>query len=131
MKQLLLLFAMTTLFGCTKERISQPPPGTWTIVETNDVSAGYVQIQTYVPSTEVTLEFGNAGNLILTGSNPGVAKSPLWEYDKYQMLEKNIIRFYQSTGNKERQAYYEVEGNLYLNYFDARHGYEEQFLRVK
>ena len=131
MKQLLTFFAITILLGCTKEKISEPPTGTWTIIETNLEDAGGIQIQTYTPSSEVTLEFGNNGSLMLSGANPGNAMSPLWEYDSYQMLEDDIVRFYQRHGNKEAQAYFSIEGNLYLNYLNLRCPYEEEFLRVK
>ena len=131
MKQLLLFFAIAILFGCTKENISEPPAGTWTIIETNLEEAGGIQIQTYSPSSEITLEFGKNGNLLLSGANPGNAMSPLWEYDSYQILEDDIIRFYQRTGNKEVQAYFSIEGNLYLNYLNLRCPYEEEFLKIK
>jgi hypothetical protein len=105
--------------------------GTWTIVETNSAENGFIEVQIYPPSSEVTLEFGSNGTLLRTGSNPGTAKSPLWEYDKYQVLEKNIIRFYQSAGGKEVKAFYTLDGNLFLNYLAMRHGYEEKFLKIK
>lgn len=132
MKQLLLLAAVVSVFGCAKEQIVQTIPGTWTIVETNDGSIGMgYRVQTYSPSTEITLQFGNDGSLILSGSNPGVANSPLWEYDRYEIAENHIIRFYQSNGRKQKKAYYEIEGSLFLNYVDNRHGYEERFLRIR
>jgi hypothetical protein len=131
MKQLLTFFAITILFGCTKEKISEPPTGTWTIVKTDLGDAGGIQIQTFTPSSEITLEFGKNGSLLLTGANPGNALSPLWEYDSYQILEDDIIRFYQRYGNKEVQAYFSIEGNLYLNYLHLRCPYEEEFLRIK
>lgn len=131
MKQFFLALAIICLFSCSKEQTIQPIDGTWTIIETNSAESGYIEVQTYRPSSEVTLEFGSNGTLIRTGSNPGTAKSPLWEYDKYQLLEKNIIRFYQSAGSKETKAFYTLDGNLFLNYLSMRHGYEEKFLKIK
>ena len=131
MKQLLLFLAITILFGCTKEKISEPPAGTWTIVETNLEDAGGIQFQTYAPSSEMNLEFGENGKLVLSGVNPGNAMSQLWEYDSYQLLEDEIIRFYQRNGSKEVQAYFSIEGNLYLNYLNLRCPYEEEFLKIK
>ena len=79
MKQLLLLAAVVSFFGCTKEKIIEPIPGTWTIVETNDGGTGAgIRIQTYSPTSEISLHFGENGNLQLEGSNPGRANSPLW-----------------------------------------------------
>ncbi|RYF81424.1 MAG: hypothetical protein EON98_12395 [Chitinophagaceae bacterium] len=131
MKRLILALAIVCLFSCSKEQTIQPIDGTWTIIETNTAESGYIEVQTYLPSSEVTLEFGSNGMLIRTGSNPGTAKCPLWEYDRYQLLEKNIVRFYQSAGNKEVKAYYTLEGNLFLNYLNMRHGYEEKFQKIK
>ena len=131
MKKLVLLFWVAALLSnCTKEKIIEPISGTWTIVETNDARAGYIQVKTYAPSSEITLQFGENNNLILTGNNPGVAESPLWEFDKYQVLQGNFVKLYQSTGSKQMKVYYEIEGNLFLNYPD-RHGYEEKFLRIR
>ena len=133
MKQLLLLAAVVSFFGCTKEKIIESIPGTWTIIETNDGDTGGAgfKIQTYSPSSEISLHFGENGDLQLEGSNPGKANSPLWHYDRYELLEGHTIRFYQSSGNKQQKAYFEIEGDLYLNYINSRHGYEEKFLRVK
>lgn len=131
MKTILLCVAMLTLFSCSKENLDKTIPGSWTIVETNIGDGSGYAIQTYTPSSEITIEFGAGGQLMLTGSNPGTAMSPLWEYDRYQIRKDNTIRFYQSTGSKEMEAYYSVEGNLFLNYLWARCGYEEQFLRVR
>lgn len=131
MKQLLTFLAAAILFGCSKEKISSPPTGTWTIIETNLEDAGGIQVQTYTPSSEISLEFGAKGDLVLTGANPGNAMSPLWEYDSYQMLEDDVIRFYQRAGNKEVQAYFSIEGDLFLNYLNLRCPYEEKFLRIK
>lgn len=131
MKKLILLFWASALFlSCTKEKITDAISGTWTIVETNDARTGYIQVKTYTPSSEITLQFGDNGNLVLTGSNPGVAESPLWEFDKYQVLPGNFVKLYQSVGNKEMKVFYEIEGSLFLSYPDW-HGYEEKFLRIK
>jgi len=131
MKQLFICVALIALFSCTRQNLKEPFSGTWTIVETNSAENGFIQLQTYPPSSEVTLKFAGNGTLVRTGTNPGTAKSPLWEYDKYQVLEENIIRFYQSAGSKEMRALYTVDGNLVLNYLAMRHGYEETFLKIK
>ena len=131
MKTLLLCVVFLTLFSCSKEKLDQTIPGTWTIVESNIGDGTGYTIQTYPPSSEITLEFGPSGQLLLTGTNPGTAMSPLWEYDRYEIRKDNTIHFYQSTGSKEMEAYYSLDGHLFLNYLRARCGYEERFLRVK
>jgi hypothetical protein len=130
MKKLFLLLTVICLFSCSKENIPSIS-GIWTIVETNAEIGGGVQVQTYPPSSEVTMEFGANGQLILTGTNPGRAMSPLWDYDRYEVLPDQVIRFYKSFNGEEMKAFFTVEGDLFLNYLTVRCGYEEKFLRLK
>ncbi|HUC81727.1 MAG TPA: hypothetical protein VMR70_12480 [Flavisolibacter sp.] len=133
MKQLFLLVAAICLFSCYKEKkpILETVSGTWTIVETSTDASGIVQVQTYLPSSEFTMEFAPGGQLVLTGANPGQAASPLWNYDRYQVLPENMIRFYQSTGTQEIKAYFTVNGELFLNHLSTRCAHEEKFVRLK
>lgn len=131
MKPLFLCLALFSLFSCSKEKITQTIPGTWTIIESNIGTGTGFNVQAYSPASEITLEFGSGGILLLTGSRPGTAMSPLWEYDRYEIKLGNIIRFFQSGGIKQMQAYYSLNNELYLNYTWARCGYEEKFLKIK
>lgn len=131
MKQLFLLLAIACLFSCTKEKIVETVSGTWTIVETNTDAGGIVQVQTYAPTSEFTVEFAPNGQLILTGANPGQAASPLWNYDRYEVLPDNIIRFFKSTGNEEIKAYFTINGELFLNHLSTRCAHEEKFTKIK
>jgi hypothetical protein len=131
MKQLFLLLAIVCLFSCTKEKIVETVSGTWTIVETNTDASGIVQVQTYAPTSEFTIEFGANGQLILTGANPGQAMSPLWGFDRYEVLPGNMIRFSQSNGSQEIEAYFTINGELFLNHLSTRCAHEEKFVRVK
>lgn len=131
MKRFVTCLALLALFSCTKEKRPSLPSGSWTIVESNiGTGTGFV-VQTYQPSSELTVEFGADGKLLLTGNNPGTANSPLWEFDRYEMKPNNHMRFYQSGGSKEMEAFATVNGELHLNYLQTTCGYEEKFLRVK
>lgn len=131
MKQLFLLLAIACLFSCSKEKIVETISGTWTIVETNTDASGIVQVQTYAPSSEFTMEFGPEGRLILTGANPGQAMSPLWGFDRYEVLPGNMLRFFQSNGTQEIKAYFTINGELFLNHLSTRCAFEERFVRIK
>lgn len=131
MQKLTLLATIFFLFGCAKENIALVPSGTWTIVETAAGTGTSVQLQTYSPTSEITLEFAPGGRLVLTGANPGQAMSPLWEYDRYEIQADNIIRFFHTNGSREMKAYLTLNNELYLNYLWARCGYEEKFVKVK
>jgi hypothetical protein len=130
MKKIFLLLAVVCLFSCSKENIPSIN-GTWTIVESNIGTGSGYTVQTYSPSSEVTIEFGQNGKLLLTGTNPGTAMSPLWEFDNYELKANHMIIFSQSSGAKEMEAFYTLDGHLFLNYTWARCGYEERFVRVK
>jgi hypothetical protein len=104
MKRLTVFLAIICLFSCTKEKIVESVSGTWTIVETNSDATGIIQVQSYAPSSEFTVEFGANGQLNLSGANPGQAMSPLWGYNRYEVLPGNIIRFFKSTGSEEIKA---------------------------
>lgn len=131
MKKILPIWTLVFLFSCTKEKTSVNIPGTWAIVESNiGTGTGYT-VQTYLPSSEFTVEFRPDNGLRLVGTNPGTANSPLWQFDRYAMLADDKIRFYQSAGNEEMEAFITLNGELYLNYLWARCGYEEKFLKVK
>ncbi|HVF96601.1 MAG TPA: hypothetical protein VM871_04740 [Flavisolibacter sp.] len=131
MRKLLPLLTFLFLLGCSKEKFPQTIPGTWTIIESNiGTGTGYT-VQTYAPSSETTIEFASNGTLVLTGINPGTAMSPLWEFDRYEIEPDNKIRFYQTSGGKEMEAFFTLNGELYLNYLWARCGYEEKFLKLR
>ncbi len=131
MKQLCFFIALAFVFSCTKEKFSEPVAGTWTIIQSNIGTGSGSMVQSYTPSSEITIEFGANSNLVLTGSNPGLATSPLWKYNKYQLLPGNKIRFFQSSGADEMEAFVTVDGQLYLDYLWARCGYQEKFLKIK
>src|SRR4051812_47885448 len=112
MKLLSLSIALFVLSACTKEKISPTIPGTWTIVESNIGTGTGYSVQTYLPSSEITLEFMPNGNLSVSGNNPGTAMSPLCEFDKYKITADNKVRFFQSAGTKEMEAFYTLNGDL-------------------
>ena len=131
MKHFFFALAIACLFSCSKEQTIQPIDGTWTIIETNAGTGYGVQVQTYAPSSETTVQFAANGQLIVTGTNPGQAMSPLWEFDRYELLPDQIIRFYQSNGQEEMKAFMTLDGNLFLNYLSARCEFEEKYIRLK
>lgn len=131
MKRLLYSLVLILLFSCTKEQVPATIDGTWTIVESNIGTGSGVEVHRYAASSEITLQFAPNNVLTLTGANPGAARSPLWEFDKYEIRENSMIRFFQSSGTLEMTAHYTIEGQLFLNYTWARCGYEEKFVRIK
>lgn len=101
------------------------------MVETNTDTGGAIQVQTFAPSSEITLEFRPGGQLLVSGPNSLQAMSPLWQYNRYQLLNDNIIRFYQTGGSSETRAYFTLNGDLYLNYLHVRCPYKEKFLKIR
>jgi hypothetical protein len=131
MKRLIYSLVLIFLFSCTKEEAPAFIDGTWTIVESNIGTGTGVEVYTYTPSSDITVRFEPNNLLVLTGANPGDARSPLWQYDRYEIRENSMIRFYQSNGREVMVAHYTIDGHLYLNYPWARCGHEEKFVRVK
>lgn len=131
MKRLFYSLVVILLFSCTKENVPSTIDGTWAIVESNIGNGTGIEVMQYTPSSELTLQFAENNTLVLAGANPGTAQSPLWQYDRYQLLPNSMIRFFQSYGPQEMKAHYTIEGELFLNYPWARCGHEEKFVRVK
>jgi len=74
------------------------------------------------------IEFKNNGDFVVSGPNPGLANSPLWEFNKYEFQADNSIRFFNSNTSADLMATYTLHKTLELDYMQ-RCGFDiEKFI---
>ncbi|HEY0354790.1 MAG TPA: hypothetical protein VGC29_01220 [Flavisolibacter sp.] len=128
MKQILLCFLVIIGISCTKEK-SASIKGEWTIVETNAGTGYGWNTLNYQAGSDISIEFRSSGDFIVSGPKPGASNSKLWDYNKYELLADQSIRFYHTDTGKEMTANFEIVNGLQLHYSWARCGYSEKFVR--
>ena len=122
MKRNILLLALFFTFGCTKEKAPNSVLGTWTLTQIN--SGGISTI--YLTGYELSVEFKPDGHFDILGPKPNYTF--LQEYNRYETLGIDRIRFFDSTSNEQLFAVFHVDKTLSLSY-EVRCPYEERFTR--
>ena len=128
MKQLLLCFLIIGLISCSKEKASSLH-GAWTIVETTAGTGSGFITQTYAAGSEITIHFAANGDFSVTGPNPGVSNSKLWEFNKYELLSDQTIKLYNATSGLQTNVSFNMANGLEISYQYARCGMLEKFIR--
>ena len=122
MKRIILLLALFFIFGCTKEKETNSVLGTWTLSQIN--SGGISTI--YLTGYELSVDFKSDGRFDILGPKPNYTF--LQDFNRYETVGKDRIRFFDSTSNGELFASFHVDKTLSLSY-EVRCPYEERFTR--
>jgi hypothetical protein len=80
----------------------------------------------YLTGTEFSVDFKSDGRFDILGPKPNY--SFLQEFNRYETVSFDRIRFYDSTSNEELFANFQIDNSLSLSY-EFRCPYEEKFTR--
>jgi hypothetical protein len=122
MKQIALLFVIITIFSCTKEKDSNSIVGAWTLTQINSGNISSVLLS----GTELSIQFTDKDSLIILG--PKSNYTFLQDYNRYEIINYERIRFFNTSTSDELFATFSVNKTLSLSY-EVRCPYEEKFIR--
>ena len=122
MKRLILLLALISIIGCTKEKQADSLLGSWRLMQINSGDTSTV----YLTGTEFSVDFKPDGRFDILGPKPNY--SFLQDYNRYETMSFDRIRFYDSTSTEELFANFQIDNSLSLSY-EFRCPYEEKFTR--
>ena len=122
MKAIIGALLVLCLVSCTKEREKNSIVGAWRLTQITTVDTSTV----YLQGNELSVEFKPDGRLDILGPKPNYTF--LQDFNKYETLSNDRIRFFDSTSNNQLLATYRVDNNLSLLY-QVRCAYEETFSR--
>jgi hypothetical protein len=122
MKRIALLFLILSVIGCTKNKESNSIVGTWALTQINSAYNSSVLLL----GTEVSVEFKSDGSFDILG--PKSNYTYLQDFNRYEMMNDNKIRFFSTNSNDELLAFFEVNKTLSL-FYQVRCPYEEKFIR--
>jgi hypothetical protein len=122
MKRIILLLALFFIIGCTKEKQPDSLLGSWRLMQINSGDTSTV----YLTGTEFSVDFKSDGRFDILGPKPNY--SFLQEFNRYETVSFDRIRFYDSTSTEELFANFQIENSLSLSY-EFRCPYEEKFTR--
>jgi hypothetical protein len=122
MKRIILLLALFSIMGCTKEKQPDSLLGSWRLMQINSGDTSTV----YLTGTEFSVDFKSDGRFDILGPKPNY--SFLQEFNRYETVNFDRIRFYDSTSTEELFANFQIENSLSLSY-EFRCPYEEKFTR--
>jgi hypothetical protein len=122
MKQILLLLVITSVISCTKEKDPNSLTGTWSLTQINSVPSSSVSLY----GTEFSIEFNKKDSIVILGPKPNY--SYLQDFNRYEVVSNNRIRFFNTTTGDELFAAFSVGETLSLSY-EVRCPYEEKFVR--
>src|SRR5215203_2462446 len=106
MKKLLILLIITSFFGCKKEK-APTLSGEWKFVKACDAYGCTPVDQAYSSS----IRFYNGGKLEFSGSY-----NPLSEFDHYEIINEQTVRFFSTVGNFQADAHCYFESGLLLSF---------------
>lgn len=121
MKRIVLLFAILSIIGCTKEKESDIV-GTWTLSEINSANTSSVLLS----RTELSVQFTKEDSLVILGPKPNYTY--LENFNKYEIVDGSRIRFFNTSSQEELFADFSVDKTLSLSY-QVRCPYKEKFIR--
>jgi hypothetical protein len=122
MKRITPLLVILFLLSCTKEQVPDSLTGTWTLTQINSGDTSLVRLY----GTEFSVQFKEKDSLFILGPEPNY--SFLQDYDRYQVIGKDSIRFFNSITGNELFASFYIDKTLSLSY-QLRCPYEEKFIR--
>lgn len=122
MKRLLPLFAILSLISCTKEKNSNSIVGTWDLSQINSANNSSILLS----RTELAVQFTNKDSLVILGPKPNY--SYLENFNKYEIIGSDRIRFFNTSTTDQLFAIFNVDKTLSLSY-EVRCPYEEKFIR--
>jgi len=122
MKQILLLLAFFSVIGCTKEKEPDSLLGSWRLMQINSGDTSTV----YLTGSELSVEFKSDGHFDILGPKPNYTF--LQDFNRYETVSFDKIRFFDSTSAQELFAVFHVDKTLSLSY-ELRCPYEEKFSR--
>ena len=123
MKQIILLCVIFASVSCTKEK-KEPGSlvGTWSLTE---ISSGTTS-PIYLNGNELAVEFKDDGCFDILGPKPNYTF--LQDFNQYEVLNGNRIRFFNSTTQEQLHAIFEVNKSLSFSY-ELSFPYQEKFNR--
>lgn len=96
--------------------------GTWTLTQINSGDTSSIRLY----GTEFSVQFKEKDSLFILGPEPNY--SFLQDYDRYQVIGNDRIRFFNSITGNELFAGFHIDKTLSLSY-QVRCPYEEKFIR--
>lgn len=122
MKRIALLFVILSVISCTKEKQPDSIVGEWALSQINSANNSSVLLS----QTELSVRFTLKDSLIILGPKPNYTY--LENFDKYEIVSSDRIRFFNTTTQDELFANYSIDKTLSLSY-QVRCPYEEKFTR--
>jgi len=123
MKRIALLFVIVSVISCTKEQDHDSIVGTWTL---SQINSGSPSSSVVLARTELSIQFTEKDSLIILGPKPNYTY--LENFDKYQIISNDRIRFFNTSTSDELFASFIIGNTLSLSY-QVRCPYEEKFIR--
>lgn len=123
MKRIALFFVILSSISCTKEKDLNTITGTWSLSE---ITSGSPSSSVLLSQTELAVQFTDKDSLIILG--PKANYTYLANFNKYEIVSDNRIRFFNTNTQDELFADYIIDKNLSLSY-QVRCLYEEKFTR--
>lgn len=122
MKRITAALALLLLISCTKEKESRSIVGSWRLTQIKSGDSSTI----YLSGTELSVEFKQDGRFDILGPKPNYTF--LEDFNRYETLNNERIRFFDSTSTGELFASFYVDKTLSLSY-EVRCPYEEKFTR--
>ena len=122
MKAIIGALLVLCLVSCTKESDTNSIVGAWRLTQITTVDTSTV----YLQGNELSVEFRPDGRIDILGPKPNYTF--LQDYNKYETLSDDRIRFFDSTSNHQLFATFRL-GNTLSILYEVRCAYEETFTR--
>lgn len=122
MKRNLVILALFAIIGCAKEKVPNSLVGSWRLTQINSGDTSTI----YLTGTELSVEFKSDGRFDILGPKPNYTF--LQDFNRYETVSYDKIRFFDSTSTAELFAMFQVNKTLSLSY-EVRCPYEERFTR--
>ncbi len=113
---------MVSALSCTKDQVPDTIVGEWTLTEINSGDASSIKLF----GNEVSVEFKEEGKFEIIG--PKSNYTFLQDFNKYELISTDRIRFFNSATSNELYASFQV-GNALSIFYELRCPYEEKFMR--
>jgi hypothetical protein len=122
MKRIIAAMVLLALVSCTKEKNANSIVGSWRLTQIYSGDTSVV----YLMGTELSIDFKEDGRVDILGPKPNYTF--LQDFNKYETVGDDRVRFYDSTSNNELFARFRVDKTLSLLY-ELRCPYQETFTR--